>query len=136
MRLEPMRRLPPLAGLRAFEAAARLLSFKRAAEELHVTPTAISHQVRQLEEAVGARLFERRTRQVLLTAEGQVLLPVLRDGFDSFARALEGLTRRHRRATVTLSATPAFTAKWLVPRIAAFRKARPDIDLTLLAMLE
>jgi LysR family transcriptional regulator, glycine cleavage system transcriptional activator len=132
----PMRRLPPLAGLRAFEAAARHLSFKRAAEELHVTPTAISHQVRQLEEAIGARLFERRTRQVLLTPEGHVLLPVLRDGFDSFARTLDGLTRKQRRTTVTLSATPAFTAKWLVPRIAAFHRVRPDIDLTLLATLE
>jgi LysR family transcriptional regulator, glycine cleavage system transcriptional activator len=131
-----MRHLPPLAGLRAFEAAARHLSFKRAAEELHVTPTAISHQVRQLEEAIGVRLFERRTRQVLLTPEGQVLHPVLRDGFDSFARTLDGLTRKQRRTTVTLSATPAFAAKWLVPRIAALRRARPDIDLTLLATLE
>jgi LysR family glycine cleavage system transcriptional activator len=131
-----MRRLPPLSGLRAFEAAARHLSFKRAAQELHVTPTAISHQIRQLEEAIGVRLFERRTRQVLLTAEGKVLAPVLRDGFDSFARVVEGLSRRPRRTAVTLSATPAFAAKWLVPRIAAFRKARPDIDLTLLATLE
>jgi LysR family glycine cleavage system transcriptional activator len=131
-----MRRLPPLAGLRAFEAAARHLSFKRAAEELHVTATAISHQVRQLEETIGVKLFERRTRHVLLTAEGQVLLPVLRDGFDSFAHIIEGLSRKQRRATVTLSATPAFTAKWLVPRIAEFRKARPDIDLTLLATLD
>lgn len=131
-----MRRLPPLATLRAFEAAARLLSFKRAAAELNVTPTAISHQVRQLEEAIGTRLFERRTRQVVLTAEGQVLLPVLREGFDSFARVVEALNRRQRRKTVTLSATPAFAAKWLVPRIAGFRAARPDIDLTLLATLE
>src|ERR671923_420801 len=96
-----MRPLPSLAGLRAFEAAARHLSFKRAAQELHVTPTAISHQIRQLEAAIGVPLFERRTRQVLLTAEGQVLLPVLRDGFDSFARVVEGLSRRQRRATVT-----------------------------------
>jgi LysR family glycine cleavage system transcriptional activator len=125
-----------LATLRAFEAAARLLSFKRAAAELNVTPTAISHQVRQLEEAIGTRLFERRTRQVLLTAEGQVLLPVLREGFDSFARVLDGLSRKQRRKTVTLSATPAFAAKWLVPRIAEFRAARPDIDLTVLASLE
>lgn len=131
-----MRRLPPLATLRAFEAAARLLSFKRAAAELHVTPTAISHQVRQLEEAIGTRLFERRTRQVLLTSEGQVLLPVLREGLDSFARVLDGLSRKQRRMTVTLSATPAFAAKWLVPHIADFRAARPDIDLTLLATLE
>jgi LysR family glycine cleavage system transcriptional activator len=131
-----MRRLPPLATLRAFEAAARLLSFKHAAAELGVTPTAISHQVRQLEAAIGVRLFERRTRQVLLTPEGQVLHPVLREGFDSFARVLEGLSRRQRRMTVTLSATPAFAAKWLVPRIADFRAARPDIDLTLMATLE
>lgn len=131
-----MKRLPPLLGLRAFEAAARHLSFKRAAQELHVTPTAVSHQIRRLEEAIGVKLFERRTRQVLLTAEGQVLAPVLRDGFDSFARVIDGLSRRHRHTTVTLSATPAFAAKWLVPRIGAFRKARPDIDLTLLASLE
>ena len=131
-----MRRLPPLATLRAFEAAARLLSFKRAAAELHVTPTAISHQVRQLEEAIGAQLFERRTRQVHLTAEGQVLLPVLREGFDSFVRVLDGLSRKQRRMSVTLSATPAFAAKWLVPRIAEFRGLRPDIDLTILATLE
>ena len=127
---------PALAALRAFEAAARLLSFKRAAAELLVTPTAISHQVRQLEAAIGARLFERRTRQVHLTAEGQVLLPVLREGFDSFARVVEGLSRKQRRMTVTISATPAFAAKWLVPRIADFRNARPDIDLTVLASLE
>jgi len=129
-------KLPPLATLRAFEAAARHLSFKRAAAELHVTPTAISHQVRQLEEAIGVRLFERRTRQVLLTAEGQVLLPVLREGFESFARVIDGLSRRPRRATVTLSATPAFAAKWLVPRIGGFRALHPDIDLTLLATLD
>jgi LysR family transcriptional regulator, glycine cleavage system transcriptional activator len=131
-----MRTLPPLAGLRAFEAAARLMSFKRAAEELHVTPTAISHQVRQLEEAIGTRLFERRVRQVVLTPEGHVLLPVLRDGFDAFARTVEGLMRKRGRRIVTLSATPAFAAKWLVPRIASFRKVRPDIDLTVLATLE
>jgi len=131
-----MRRLPSLAGLRAFEAAARHASFKRAAEELHVTPTAISHQVRQLEAAIGTPLFERRTRQVVLTPEGHVLLPVLSAGFDSFARTIDGLTRRSRRSVVTLSATPAFSAKWLVPRLAAFRTQRPDIDLTLLATLE
>ena len=131
-----MRRLPPLVGLRAFEAAARHLSFKRAAEELHVTPTAISHQVRQLEADIGTRLFERRVRQVRLTAEGQVLLPVLRDGFDAFARTVEALSTRNRRAVVTLSTTPAFAAKWLVPRLADFRMLRPDIDLTLLATLD
>jgi LysR family glycine cleavage system transcriptional activator len=131
-----MRRLPPLAALRAFEAAARHSSFKRAAEELHVTPTAISHQIRQLEQTIGTPLFERRTRQVVLTPEGHVLLPVLTDGFDAFARTIEGLTRKNRRTTVTLSATPGLTAKWLVPRIGDLRRKRPDIDLTLLATLE
>lgn len=131
-----MRRLPPLAALRAFEATARNLSFKRAALELHVTPTAISHQVRQLEAALGLRLFERRTRQVALTAAGQALLPALRDGFDAFAAAIDALTHRDRRSLVTLSATPAFIAKWLVPRIAGFRRERPDIDLALLASLD
>lgn len=126
-----MRQLPPLSALRAFEAAARHLSFKRAAEELGVTPTAISHQIRQLEELLGVRLFERRTRQVLITPEGQLLYPVLRDGFDAFAKALDALTARPSRHVVTLSATTAFTARWLVPRIAAFREANPGIDLRL-----
>ncbi|WP_119458524.1 transcriptional regulator GcvA [Rhodospirillaceae bacterium SYSU D60014] len=128
-----MRHLPSLAALRAFEAAARHLSFKRAAEELHVTPTAISHQVRFLEDTIGMRLFERRVRQVVMTPEAQVLFPVLRDGFDAFARVIDGLTRKRRRAAVTVSATTAFTAKWLVPRVAAFRAAQPEIDLRLLA---
>src|SRR5687768_16718149 len=110
-----MRRLPSLAGLRAFEAAARHSSFKRAAEELHVTATAISHQVRQLEAAIGAPLFERRTRQVVLTPEGHVLLPVLSAGFDSFARAIDGLTRRSRRPDVSLSATPFFESYLSAP---------------------
>src|SRR5262245_58453553 len=108
-----MRKLPPLSALRAFEAAARHLSFKRAAEELCVTPTAISHQVRLLEETLGVRLFERRTRQVVTTAEGQLLYPVLRDGFDAFARTLDMLTSRRSRRAITLSATSAFTARWL-----------------------
>jgi LysR family transcriptional regulator, glycine cleavage system transcriptional activator len=128
-----MRRLPPLAALRAFEAAARHLSFKRAAEELNVTPTAISHQVRLLEESLGKRLFERRVRHVVMTAEAQSLYCVLRDGFDAFARALDDIAARSPRAAVTVTATTAFTGKWLVPRVAAFRAVRPDIDLKLLA---
>ena len=126
-----MRRLPPLTTLRFFEAAARLLSFKRAADELHVTPTAVSHQIRQLEGLLGVALFERRTRQVLLTPPGQQLYPVLRDGFDAFAKALEALSVKRERLAVTLSATTALTAKWLLPRVAAFRQAYPDVDLRL-----
>jgi LysR family glycine cleavage system transcriptional activator len=125
------RRLPPLAALRAFEAAARHASFKRAADELAVTPTAISHHVRALESWLGQPLFERRTRQVLLTAAGASLFPVLRDGLDAFAEAIAGLRGGRERPTVTLSATPAFVAKWLLPRIAAFQARHPQIDLRL-----
>jgi len=128
-----MRQLPPLPALRAFEAAARHLSFKRAAEELCVTPTAISHQVRQLEEALGLQLFERRTRQVLMTVEAQLLYPVLRDGFDAFARVLDGLNQQRGRAAVTLSATRAFCGHWLLPRLANFQRLHPEIDLRLQA---
>jgi LysR family glycine cleavage system transcriptional activator len=124
-----MRKLPPLASLRAFEAAARHVSFKRAAEELAVTPTAVSHQIRQLEERLGVRLFERRTRQVVLTAAALELYPVLRDGFDAFARALDALAGRRTRRSLTLSVTGAFAARWLVPRLAAFRAAHPGLDL-------
>ena len=127
------RRLPPLSALRAFEAAARHGSFKQAAQELAVTPTAISHQIRALEEYAGLTLFERRTRKVVLTDPGAKLYPVLRDGFDAFAAAIERLTRRRSRAQVTISATIAFTARWLVPRVTAFRTLHPQIDLQLLA---
>jgi LysR family transcriptional regulator, glycine cleavage system transcriptional activator len=126
-----MRRLPPLPALRAFEAAARHASFKQAANELAVTPTAISHQIRSLEEQVGLRLFERRTRQVVLTEAGRLLYPVLRDGFDAFAAMLERLNQAKNRATVTISATTAFTARWLVPRVSGFQALHPDIDLRL-----
>jgi LysR family transcriptional regulator, glycine cleavage system transcriptional activator len=130
---ETMRRLPPLASLRAFEAAARHLSFKHAAAELFVTPTAISHQIKLLEDTIGMRLFERRTRQVVMTAAARLLYPVLRDGFDAFASTIDELSKRPPREVVTISATRAFTARWLVPRIIAFQKRRPDIDLRLLA---
>lgn len=125
------RRLPPLGMLRAFEAAARLRSFKRAAEELSVTPTAISHQIRALEAQLGLRLFERQTRRVSPTAEAMRLYPVLRDGFDAFAEAIAELTARPTRRALTVSATLSFTAKWLVPRMASFRAACPDLDLRL-----
>lgn len=128
-----IRRLPPLSALRAFEAAARHSSFKQAAHELAVTPTAISHQVRALEEYTGLALFERRTRKVVLTDAGIQLYPVLRDGFDGFAEVLERLTRRRSRAQVTISATLAFTARWLIPRVSSFRALQPDVDLQLQA---
>lgn len=123
------RRLLPLSQLRAFEAAARHRSFKRAAEELAVTPAAISHQVRELEGWLGMALFERRTRQVVPTAAAETLYPVLRQGFDAFAEALAVLREQEAPVSVTLSCTPAFASQWLLPRLSGFHARHPDIDL-------
>jgi LysR family glycine cleavage system transcriptional activator len=125
------RRLPPLAALRAFEAAARHQSFRVAADELAVTATAISHQIRQLEQRLGVTLFERQARGVALTAEGRQLFPALREGFDLMADALAPLLRPKRRRIVTLSATPAFAARLLVPRLADFQAGHRAFDLRL-----
>ncbi|MBN9673644.1 transcriptional regulator GcvA [Roseibium aggregatum] len=126
-----MNKLPPLASLRAFEAAARHLSFKRAAEELGVTPTAVSHQIRLLEDTIGMRLFERLPRKVALTETGSQLYPVFRDAFSSMTRALGSVTREGSRKAFTLTSTTGFTAKWLVPRIARFNATHPQITLRL-----
>jgi LysR family glycine cleavage system transcriptional activator len=128
-----MRKLPPLATLRAFEAAARHLSFKRAADELAVTPTAISHQIRLLEETLGQKLFERRTRRVIMTSAAQTLYTPLRDSFDAIAQAVERVSAIKAASTVTLTATMAFTSKWLVPRASSFRERFPGVNLRLLA---
>jgi len=128
-----MRRLPPLSTLRAFEAAARLGSFKRAAEELAVTPTAISHRIRVLEEHLCLALFVRKVRQVTLTEAGAVLFPVLKNGFDAFETTLQQLAQARERKRVTITATNAFTAKWLMPRISRFHAVHPDIDLQIQA---
>ncbi|MFC5743051.1 LysR substrate-binding domain-containing protein [Dyella tabacisoli] len=125
------RYLPPLSALRAFEAAARHQSFRLAANELSVTPTAISHQVRQLESLLGVPLFERRVRKVLLTAQGRTLYPVLRDGFDAFAAVMAPLLQPKKRRTLTISATPAFVARRLVPKVADFHAQHGDLDLRL-----
>ncbi|MEQ8398277.1 LysR substrate-binding domain-containing protein [Thalassobaculum sp.] len=126
-----MRRLPSLGALRAFEAAARHQSFKQAAAELGVTPTAISHQVRQLEEYLRVALFRRQVRRVVLTPEGDALYPVLQRVFDTIAESVDALRRRPVRRVATLSATVAFTARLLVPHVAAFRVLHPDWDLRL-----
>ena len=128
-----MRALPSLSALRAFEAAARHQSFKRAAAELHVTPTAVSHQIRILEETTGVRLFVRKARRVALTPAAEVLFPILRDSFDTIAQAVSTVARPAQRGLVTLSATTAFTAKWLVPRLAKLKAAHPSLALRLAA---
>lgn len=126
-----MSQLPPLTSLRAFEAAARLLSFKRAAEDLGVTPTAVSHQIRLLEDVLGSRLFERRPRQVALTAAGRDLFPPVRDAFAAMSEAVARIRGVEPARAITLSATTAFTAKWLVPRLASFGRAIPGVNLRL-----
>lgn len=125
------RRLPPLAALRAFEAAARHLSFRGAAAELSLTPTAISHQVRQLEERLGVLLFVRGTRRVDLTPAGQSLFPALRDGLDGMARAVQAIRPAAGPRALVLSTTMAFASRWLLPRLARFAATHPDIALHL-----
>jgi LysR family transcriptional regulator, glycine cleavage system transcriptional activator len=125
------RRLPPLSALRAFEAAAAHSSFQRAAVELSVTPTAISHQVRGLEESLGQPLFRRLTRQLVLTPAGLRLFHALREGFDQLEAGVRALRMPAAGETVTLSTNTAFAAKWVLPRLAAFRAACPGIELRL-----
>lgn len=117
-----LRKLPPLHALRAFEAAARHLHFARAAEELGLTPTAISHQVRQLEEMLGVGLFHRYPRPVRLSSAGEKLFPVLRDSLDSIAAAIEQLPGSRHAEPVRLSVTMAFASRWLMPRLPALRE--------------
>jgi LysR family glycine cleavage system transcriptional activator len=125
------RRLPPLNALRAFEAAGRHLSFTKAAAELHVTHAAISHQVRGLEERLGVALFRRATRAVKLTDAGHALLPALTEAFDGMAEAVRRLGGGDGEGTLTVSLTPAFAARWLVPRLAGFQAEHPEIDVRL-----
>jgi DNA-binding transcriptional LysR family regulator len=124
--------LPPLNALRAFESAARHLSFTRAADELHVTQAAISHQVKGLEERLGIKLFRRLPRQLLLTDEGQALLPDLRDAFNRLAHAVERISARSAAGTLTVSSMTTILMTWLVPRLPRFQEAHPEIDVRLM----
>lgn len=127
------RRLPPLNALRAFEAAARHLSFTRAADELNVTQAAISHQVKALEARLGFVLFRRVNRGLLLTEEGQGLFPVIRNALDALAEGVERVRQREARGMLTVSVLPSFAVKWLVPRLSHFQERHPDIDLRISA---
>src|SRR3954466_7723839 len=121
-----MRKLPPLTELRAFEAAARHLSFKRAAAELYVTPTAISHQIRLLERYCGRALFRRRPRPLSLTDAGARLFPIIRDGLEAFATAIPTIKRNQDKQPLRVTTTNAFASRWLVPRLPRWRKVRPN----------
>ena len=121
--------MPPLNALRAFEAAARHLSLTRAAQELHVTAGALSHQIRGLEELLGLKLFERRVRSIALTPAGKLLYPGLQTGFARIQEALAGLGPVGDQRVLVISTPPGFTAKWLAPRLYRFASAHPDIDV-------
>ncbi|MFI8744380.1 LysR substrate-binding domain-containing protein [Pseudomonas sp. NPDC077186] len=128
--------LPSLSALRAFEAAARHESAKRAAEELSVTATAISHQIRTLEESLGVALFLRKPRQLELTAQGRELRQVLETAFDSIGATVERLSAVPSRQAITLSTTPAVAMRWLLSWVCLLREAHPTIDLRIHASHE
>jgi LysR family glycine cleavage system transcriptional activator len=123
------RKLPPLNALRAFEAAARHLSFTAAASELHVTQAAISHQIRMLEERLGLTLFRRSGRGVLLTDTAQAYLPEVSAAFDRLAAATHRLKAQDASGVLSATVLPSFAAKWLLPRLGRLRLAHPEIDL-------
>jgi LysR family glycine cleavage system transcriptional activator len=122
-------RLPSLNGLRAFEAAARHLSFTQAAAELNVTQTAISHQIRRLEEELGIRLFVRQNRALALTPEARDYLPGVRAAFNDLRLATDRLQRKDNDRVLTVSTLASLAAKWLLPRLSAFQEAHPGIDV-------
>jgi LysR family transcriptional regulator, glycine cleavage system transcriptional activator len=125
--------LPPLGALRAFEAAARLMSFGKAADELKVSPAAISHQIHALEEDLGVKLFHRRNRSVSLTAAARVLLPGLSEAFAQIRASVRRLRAQHDGGTLTVTASPSFAAKWLVLRLHRFQERCPEIDVRISA---
>lgn len=127
------RKLPPLNALRAFEAAARHLSFTRAADELFVTQAAVSHQVKALEDHLGLKLFKRMNRALMLTDAGQRYFPDVRDALDQLSKATQSLHKSDTSGILTVSVMPSFASLWLVPRIPNFSHAYPDIDLRISA---
>jgi len=125
--------LPPLSALRAFEAAARLASFSKAAEELNVTPAAISHQIAALEADLGVSLFRRRNRLVELTPSARVLLPGLSEAFAGIHASVRRLRAHNDTGTLNVTASPSFAGKWLVQRLHRFQEKWPEIDVRISA---
>jgi LysR family glycine cleavage system transcriptional activator len=118
-----------LNGLRAFESAGRLLSFKKAAEELNVTPAAISHLIRSLEERLGYELFVRHHRKLELSPAGELLLPGLRDGLMTLERSVRRLGMLDSERRLVIAASPTFAARWLLPRIQDFQEQHPELEV-------
>jgi LysR family glycine cleavage system transcriptional activator len=125
--------LPPLNSLRTFEAASRLGSFTKAARELHVTPAAVSHQIRGLEEHLGVTLFRRTTRKLALTDQAAAAVETLREGFDHISQGVEMLRSSGKGGALSISVTPAFATRWLVARLPRFQKQHPRIHLQIAA---
>lgn len=126
-------RLPPLSALRAFETAARHLNFSRAAEELYITHSAVSHQIKTLEGHLEVKLFRRSGRAMLLTSEGQRLYAHVREAFARLQKGVAELRPEARRGTLTVSVLPGFAARWLVPRLPDFYRHHPELDVNLRA---
>jgi LysR family glycine cleavage system transcriptional activator len=124
-----MKSLPPLVELRAFDAAARHMSFTKAALELGVTPTAISHQIKLLERYCGHALFRRRPRPLTLTDAGARMFPAIRSGLETFEGAIVAVRRLSQELPLRVTATNAFASRWLVPRLPAWRKLRASVPL-------
>jgi len=124
-------RLPSLNALRAFEAVARHLNLTRAAEELHVTPAAVSHQIKALEADLGVPLLRRVRREFFLTDAAQAGLPALREAFDLLGEAAERMRSELPDRLLTISVLPSFAVSWLVPRLSRFKAQHPEIDVRL-----
>ena len=131
--LAKLMRLPPLSALHAFEAAARHMSFKAAAEDLHVTPGAISQQIKLLEDRLGTPLFLRQTRRIELTEAGQLLLVPIQQAFRLLTDAVARVRGTDRTKILSVSLLPSFAALWFVPRLGHFRARHPDIDVRISA---
>lgn len=128
-----MKPLPPLNALRVFEAVARNLSFSKAAEELNVTPGAVSQQIKALEDYLGNQIIRRQKRGLLLTDEAQASLPALRAAFEQLAQASEILAQRANSGRLAISVAPSLASKWLVPRLDSFHEQHPEIEVWLSA---
>jgi LysR family glycine cleavage system transcriptional activator len=128
------RRLPPLNAVKAFEAAARHLSFTRAAEDLFVTQAAVSHQIKALEDYLGLKLFRRKNRSLLLTEEGQSYFLDIKDIFTQLSESTDRLLARSAIGSLTVSMSPSFAIQWLVPRLAKFSEKNPEIDVRIKAV--
>jgi len=130
------RQLPPLNAVRAFEAAARHLSFTKAAEELFVTPAAVSQQVKSLEAHLGRPLFRRLNRAMALTDAGRLLLPGFGAGLDEIAQAVRALKAEAEHGPLDVNTSPAFASKWLIPRLDGFRHGAPEVEVRITASME